>query len=907
MDQFVFFTTLNHLRFQEISENFDNLANLDDWNIKEQNQFSNWSLSTGVQFVSPSGSLLNNSTLSTYRTVAWRDVNQADLEVGAAIRLNTLTHAHVFGRGTDLNTNSPTYYRVRATRDATFIIQKVVSGTVSNISGASITTNSFFNTWAKVSLRLNGTNLRVQVIDPTNSRYLHSDGDWHVDQDYAINVQDSSITAKGGAGIGRDASAIGQLYFDDFSITSAAGDSTPPTVNITNPSNGATISGVEVVQATASDNIGVTKVEFYLDGTLRSTDTSSPFVWNFDTNTTSTGAHVIEARAYDAANNIGTTSINVTTTNDLQLIYPTIPQKMSHIRVAQFAYAGWVMGSFEEELLQNHIELVVAPTSSTSQITGVVTGLPMLAYTNSSNVYTNLLEDWLDFAETGNFDPEDGFYHAAKKTSFTGDSPSSQPVNKFWEIWENTTDRTNTLYNDGGNVTLGGSGNYLYIGHLDRYRELNVFLDNPASGGWTPTFEYVTGRDNNYTASGWTTLTLINDGTSGFTQSGIVTFDPPSGWVKARESTDTLLYNIRIGTLSASGTGPTISHIRGRDHVQANGTISGIIPVFDSSADLDGDRYLNDSEYANRASGSDARFYHETRLPAEYGQMRFPVNVGNSGLREWAVERHENIIGSVIYSGYFMDNSQGELNAFSQSNSLESIADYGIEYATMLQLISNNLSPQWILPNTVGGDTNADEVVKKVPTYFEEFRMRPMSNHINNFNDVYNEHHRRKVLTTPSPFAFIDSNTAGSTLGDPRLLLGTLCYYYMIPDDFSTNWLMYFAGDDPNGPWNEHWCEATTFDVGSPSGSRFTFETGIDPSDPTYTYTVLERQFDNARIFFKPRSRNDAGSVGTLGTGGQTTHDLSGNYRLLDASGITGGIVTSVILRNGEGAIAIPV
>ena len=98
--------------------------------------------------------------------------------------------------------------------------------------------------------------------------------------------------------------------------TIGGGDTTPPTVSITAPANGATVSGTVAVNATASDNVGVTKVEFYLDGALKSTDTTSPYSWSWDTTASANGAHSLTAKAYDAANNTGTSAaVNVTVSN----------------------------------------------------------------------------------------------------------------------------------------------------------------------------------------------------------------------------------------------------------------------------------------------------------------------------------------------------------------------------------------------------------------------------------------------------------------------------------------------------------------------------------------------------------------------------------------------------------------
>jgi hypothetical protein len=94
------------------------------------------------------------------------------------------------------------------------------------------------------------------------------------------------------------------------------GDTTLPTVSITAPANGATVSGNVSVTASASDNVGVTKVEFYVDGALKNTDTTSPYAWTWDSTTVANGSHSLTAKAYDAALNVKTsTAVSVTVSN----------------------------------------------------------------------------------------------------------------------------------------------------------------------------------------------------------------------------------------------------------------------------------------------------------------------------------------------------------------------------------------------------------------------------------------------------------------------------------------------------------------------------------------------------------------------------------------------------------------
>ncbi|HET9531641.1 MAG TPA: S8 family serine peptidase [Blastocatellia bacterium] len=82
-------------------------------------------------------------------------------------------------------------------------------------------------------------------------------------------------------------------------------DTTAPVVNITSPSDGSRVAAKVNVRVNASDDTGVTRVEFYVDGRLVARSTSSPFTFGWDTRKLSKGAHSIHCRAYDAAGNVG--------------------------------------------------------------------------------------------------------------------------------------------------------------------------------------------------------------------------------------------------------------------------------------------------------------------------------------------------------------------------------------------------------------------------------------------------------------------------------------------------------------------------------------------------------------------------------------------------------------------------
>jgi Zn-dependent metalloprotease len=81
-------------------------------------------------------------------------------------------------------------------------------------------------------------------------------------------------------------------------------DTTAPTVSASESGTSGTIT----FSATASDNVGVSKVEFYVDGALQGTDTTSPYSMTMDSTTLANGTHSLVAKAYDAAGNIGTST-----------------------------------------------------------------------------------------------------------------------------------------------------------------------------------------------------------------------------------------------------------------------------------------------------------------------------------------------------------------------------------------------------------------------------------------------------------------------------------------------------------------------------------------------------------------------------------------------------------------------
>ncbi len=107
-------------------------------------------------------------------------------------------------------------------------------------------------------------------------------------------------------------------------------DTTAPSVSITAPTGGSTVSGLVDITVDATDNIGVTKVEFYVDGILLGSDISSPYVASWDSTTLTNGSsHNISSKAYDLAGNIATSvTVSVSVNNPVSTPTP-IPSSTS--------------------------------------------------------------------------------------------------------------------------------------------------------------------------------------------------------------------------------------------------------------------------------------------------------------------------------------------------------------------------------------------------------------------------------------------------------------------------------------------------------------------------------------------------------------------------------------------------
>ena len=172
-----------------------------------------------------------------------------------------------------------------------------VSNTVSDASSPTVSltapaNNTAYSTAQSVIISANATDnvgvAKVEFYDGTT--LLGSDTTNPYSYSWAVAASNNgahSLTAKAYDAAGNSAVSSAVLV----TVNIAASDTTAPTASITAPANNSIVSGTTNVIANASDSAGVTKVEFYIDGALKATDTTSSYSYSWNTTGLANGAH----------------------------------------------------------------------------------------------------------------------------------------------------------------------------------------------------------------------------------------------------------------------------------------------------------------------------------------------------------------------------------------------------------------------------------------------------------------------------------------------------------------------------------------------------------------------------------------------------------------------------------------
>lgn len=179
-----------------------------------------------------------------------------------------------------------------------------------------------------------------------------------------------------------DAAAAVAAALNSTSTTTT--DTQAPNVAIGSPTGGATVSGLTTVDVSASDNVGVSKVELWVGSTLLATDTSAPYSFSWDTTKVANGTVSLAAKAFDAAGNAATSSavtVNVSNSTTTTTTLDTTPPTAAISNPTNGSKVG---------------ATTVKVTGKASDNAGV-SGLQMALYINGSLVASNSGKETLDY------------------------------------------------------------------------------------------------------------------------------------------------------------------------------------------------------------------------------------------------------------------------------------------------------------------------------------------------------------------------------------------------------------------------------------------------------------------------------------------------------------------------------
>ncbi len=238
--------------------------------------------------VAPDPASDTNSTTVTYRTEITDSVASTDLNV---LNVISVTDSGVAAMDPTVNVTSSA--------------GNMVGGMVNKASGSKI-----------VMFSLSGTNQSSVTYSAAYSgaasHYLFdiAPGTYDVYQNGSKILTGLGASAQGVLSF--NATGGGSFNIVQTGTTPPPSDVVPPTVSITAPISGSTVSGNINITADATDNTAVAGVSFKVDGNpIGTEDVTSPYSISLDTTTLTNGNHALRATARDTSNNT-TTSVSVT-------------------------------------------------------------------------------------------------------------------------------------------------------------------------------------------------------------------------------------------------------------------------------------------------------------------------------------------------------------------------------------------------------------------------------------------------------------------------------------------------------------------------------------------------------------------------------------------------------------------
>ena len=240
-------------------------------------------------------------------------------------------------------------------------------------------------------------------------------------------------------------------------------DTTPPTVQLTSPAAGATVTGTVNVTANASDDRGVAGVQFKLDGAdLGSADTSAPYSAQWDASAATTGSHTLTAVATDGAGNTATSApvtVTVPASTSPRFVNDRVIVGLDEPTVMTFAPDGRMF------VAERDGTIWVVPAGGNQVLPTPFLQIPNVANDNERGLLGLTLDP--DFAANGYvyaYYTHSTLHNRVSRFTATGNVASAASE---YVVWQNPAQAN--VWHQGGDIHFGPDGDlYISVGdHLD--------------------------------------------------------------------------------------------------------------------------------------------------------------------------------------------------------------------------------------------------------------------------------------------------------------------------------------------------------------------------------------------------------------------------------------------------------
>lgn len=378
-----------HLKMNDIGKNNGIMEWWWDGNLMESRTDAQWkaasgsSASIGWNTVSIGGNS-NNTFSGSTPADQWYAID--DLTVSTS----PIPADYVIGNGSSNSGNTGGSSEGSSSADSVPPVVSISSPTAnSTISGTiNMSVSASDNTGvSRVEYYLNGSLLSAVSQAPFSCSWNSASV---ANGSYTLQVK--AYDAAGNAG----QSAIVNISVSNKSTV----DTTPPSISITAPANNAVVSGVVYNSVAASDNVGVVKVEYYVNGGLDYSSSTPPFDFSISTTPTMNGTYTMYAKAYDAAGNVKQSpsisfSINNTSTDT------STPQAGTDTKSSNSLWSDADTPDLIDVGPDSPIELGVKFRSDTS---GYITGIRFYkSAANTGNHVANLWSAYGKLLATANY------------------------------------------------------------------------------------------------------------------------------------------------------------------------------------------------------------------------------------------------------------------------------------------------------------------------------------------------------------------------------------------------------------------------------------------------------------------------------------------------------------------------